>query len=475
MRNSLLAGATLVGSAALLTRQLRRYRSTRKQAEHVSQTEASYRHASMRILILGAGFGGLATGLALDQQLKQVRKCSVLVVERDNDLLFTPLLWTTANGRTSPNNVTVPIRDFQRGRRFHVLHAEVERIDLDRKEVRTSAGVRPYDQLVIALGSHTAMPNLPGLRANALPFHTPSDALQLRNHLIDAIETAHRTEDAQERRAWLTFVVGGAGDTGVELAAIIHDYLTTGLFRAYPWLEDESVCIVIIGRSERVLPSSKPNTSRRVQRVLEREGIEVLTGTAITGVSETVVETSAGPIPARTFFWAAGIAAPDIVRQLPVQHAPNGSILVDDHLRITEHSEVYVIGDSAWAYDAAGTPVPATAQAARLQGRYVGKTIATEYAKKPTHPYRYTTLGHLALLGRYTGVAELGPLTFDGPLAFLLWHLAYLYRNPSWTKRIRLLVDWLLSAILGREIGQLRLETEHLQHRSILEKAEDVV
>ncbi len=329
----------------------------------------------------------------------------------------------------------------------------------------------PYDLLVIALGSHTAMPDLPGVRTYALPFHTPAPALQLRNQLIDAIEAAHQTEDPQERQAWLTFVVGGAGDTGVELAAILHDYLTTGLFRAYPWLADASVHIVLIGRSERVLPSSKLNTSRLVHQVLERERIEVLTGTAITGVTETTVETSAGTIPARTFFRAAGIAASDVVRQVPAHHAPNGAIIVDDHLRIANHPEVYVIGDIAWAYDSTGAPVPATAQAARLQGNYVGKTIAAQYAQKPTFPYRYTTLGHLALLGRNTGVAEMGPLTFDGPLAFLLWHLAYLLRNPSWTKRIRLVVDRLLSALLGREIGQLRLGTEQREPQRVRENS----
>ncbi len=471
MRKYVVLGTAVAVGAALVGGLRRRSRVDKHRLAHESQTEASYRSASTRILILGAGFGGLATALKLDQRLKHAGDSSVLVVNRDNDLLFSPLLWTAANGRTNPNNVVVPIRDFQKGRRFHVLHAEIESIDLDRKEVRTSAGTRPYDQLVIALGSHTAVPDLPGMRTYALPFHTTSDALQLRNHLIDAVEAAHRTEDPQERREWLTFVVGGAGDTGVELAAIIHDYLLTGLFNEYPWLADAPFRIVVIGRPERVLPTSKPNTSHLVHQVLEREGIEVLTGRAITGVTETTVETSAEVIPARTLFWAAGITAPDVVRQLPTQHAPNGAIMVDDHLRIPGHPEVYVIGDSAWAYDSiTGAPVPATAQAARQQGNYVSKAIATEYAKRPAVPYRYTTLGHMALLGHYTGVAEVGPLTFDGFPAFLLWHLVYLLRNPSWTKRIRLVVDWLLSGVLGREIGELHLDTELPQRRRVLER-----
>ncbi len=150
MRKYVALGMAVVAvGAALVGRRIRR---SGEESEHVSETEESYRNAGTRILILGAGFGGLATALKLDQQLGASDDVSILVVDRNNDLLFSPLLWTVANGRANPNNVVVPIRNFQRGRRFHVLHAEVESIDLDRKEVQTSAGSRPYDILVIALG-----------------------------------------------------------------------------------------------------------------------------------------------------------------------------------------------------------------------------------------------------------------------------------------------------------------------------------
>ncbi|HEX6480653.1 MAG TPA: NAD(P)/FAD-dependent oxidoreductase [Ktedonobacteraceae bacterium] len=463
---STLSMAAVAVGAAFVGRRIRRFG---EESEHVSETEESYRNAGTRILILGAGFGGLATALKLDQQLRASDDVSILVVDRNNDLLFSPLLWTVANGRANPNNVVVPIRNFQRGRRFHVLHAEVQSIDLDRKEVHTSVGSRPYDILVIALGSHTAVPDLPGLREHAIPFHTPADALELRNHLIDAIEDAHQTDDPQERQEWLTFVVGGAGDTGVELAATIHDYITS-LFGEYPWLAHTPTRVVVVGRPVRVLPMSDLRTSRLVRQTLEREGIEVLTGRSVTGVTERTVETSAGPIPARKLFWAAGITAPDVVRELPVQHASNGAVIVDEYLRVPGHPEVYVLGDAAWAYDSiTGDPVPPTAQAARQQGNYVGEAIAEEYAGRPARVYRYKILGHLALLGHYTGVAEIGPVAFEGLPAWILWHLAYLLRNPSWAKRIRLAVDWLLSGILGREIGQLRLDTELTERRRVLQ------
>jgi NADH dehydrogenase len=474
MRKYLALGTALTIGAGLVGRQIRKLNRDKRRTEHVSQTEASYRSAHTRILILGAGFGGLATALQLDRELRSAPDTSILVVDRNNDLLFTPLLWTVANGRANPNNVVVPIRAFQKGRRFHVLHAEVESIDLERKEVLTSDGPRPYDILIIALGSHTAMPDLPGLREHALPFHTPADALQLRNHLIDAVEAAHRADTAQERQEWLTFVVGGAGDTGIELAAIIDDYILTGLFGQYPWLADAPIRVIVVGRADRVLPMSDPYTSELVRRTLEKEGIEVRTGSAIQGVTETTVETSTGSIPARTLFWAAGITAPEVVRQLPVQHARNGAILVDDHLRIPGHPEVYVIGDAAWAYDSVThDPIAPTAQAAHQEGTYVARTIARKYAQRPEPAYRYTEIGHLALLGHYTGVAKLGPFTFGGPAAWLLWHLAYLQRNPSWNKRIRLVVDWLLSGLLGRETEQLRLTPGLPQHMSVLARKPD--
>lgn len=425
---------------------------------HRSETEAEYRTAATRVLILGGGFGGMAAALALDRRLKDRPGTSVLVVDRDNDLLYTPLLWTVADGRANPNAVVVPIRAFQRDRAFHVLHATVEGIDLERREVATSAGSRPYDRLVIALGSRTALPDLPGLREHALPFHSPADALQLRNVLIDAVETAHQRGDEAERRAWLTFVVGGGGDTGVELAATIRGYLADALTAGYPWLADAPVRVVVVGRADRVVPMSTRRTSAAVRQALAAAGIEVLTGTAIEEVTERAVRTSKGKIPARTLFWAAGIMPPPVVAGLPVGHARNGALLVDDRLRLPNRPEVYAIGDSAWAFDAAtGEPVPPMGQAAEHAGRYVGAAIAETVAGREPAPFRFRTKGRLALLGGGRGVAEIGPWTITGRPAWLLWHGYYLSRIPSWRNRIRLMADWLLSGLTGRETGQLRL------------------
>jgi len=400
----------------------------------------------------------MAAALRLDDKIGERSDTSVLVVDRDSALLFTPLLWTVADGRANPNDVVVPIRAFQRGRAFHLLHATVEGIDLDRREVRTSAGIRPYDYLVIALGSVTAVPALPGLRERALRFHTPADAMELRNHLIDALENAHYTVDAQERREWLTFVVGGGGDTGVELAATIRNFLQAGLLAEYPWLADEQPRVVVVGRAQRLVPMSSPTTSATVERVLREEGVEVWTDVAIEGVTEREVQTSRGAIPARTLFWAAGITAPPVVRDLPVDHARNGSVLVDETLRVPGRAEVFVVGDSAWAFDGvSGDPTPPTAQAAGHMGDYVAETIAEVIAGRHPAPFRYVTRGRLALLGHRTGVAEVFGLAIDGLPAWLLWHGYYLRTIPSWRNRIRLLTNWWLAGLTGRETAQLRL------------------
>ena len=214
----------------------------------------------------------------------------------------------------------------------------------------------------------------------------------------------------------------------------------------------------MVGRADLVVRMSTPRTSDAVLRGLKAEGIEVLTGAAIESVTDRMVRTSKGEIPARTLFWAAGTTAPPLVRDLPVPHARNGTIEVDERLRIPGHPEAYAIGDSSWAFDGvSGEPVPPTAQAAEHQGEYVAAAIAETLAGREPEPFRFRTKGRLALLGGGRGVAEIGGLTLTGRVGWLLWHGYYWFRIPSWRNRLRLLNDWVLTGLTGRETGQLRL------------------
>ena len=421
-----------------------------------SVVPVEYLTAAHRILILGGGFAGRTAAVELVKRTRRADDVAVLLVDRGEGMTFTPLLWTVAGGRAAAQDVIVPLNKGYAEGELLTLQTEVTGLDRDRKQVRTNAAVLPYDTLVIALGSVTAVPDLPGLRQHALVFRTTADALDLRHRLIRSVEAAHAARDPQERLEYLTFVVAGGGDTGVELAAVLQDYIRHGLMRTYPWLRDTPPRVVLIEREDRLLPLSDVDTSGLVQRRLVDDGVEILTGTRVTGVSDQAVTTSSGEIPTRTVVWAAGITAPDIVRTLDSDHGANGALTVDEYLRLPAHPDVYVLGDSASVgRNDTGEPVPPTAQAAEAMGRYVAGAIAARLAARSVKPFRFASRGHLVLLGDRTGVAQVGPVRFGGLPAWLIWHAYYLSHIPAWRNRVKLAGDWFHAALFGRRVGQV--------------------
>jgi NADH:ubiquinone reductase (H+-translocating) len=457
-------------ASAIVWRYARRG-SRANSLTHQTESSDDFVRARTKVIVLGAGFGGLTAALALDRHLNQGND--------DASVLFTPLLWTVADGRSSPTDILVPLRDFQHGRRLHVLQTDVKGIDLRRREVLTDSGAKPYDYLVIALGSVISYPPLPGLVEYARPFRRTADALGLRDQLIDAVERAHHSTDPEEQRAWLTFVIAGGGDTGVELAGAIHSYLSSGLLREYPWLAPNApgpnFRVVIVGRAPQLVPMAGLDAALATRRELEKAGVEIMTGTAVEEVLADAVVTSRGVIPTKTVFWAAGISAPPMLRDLPVAHAKGGTLVVDEHLRLPDHPEVFAIGDCAWTFDVDGAPVPPTAQAAQLEGKYVAKSIAATIEARPLPSgFRFSPKGHLALLGARTGLARVGPYLIAGVPAWLMWHAYYLSRIPSWKRRVSLSIDWILSGIFGRETAQVRLErTAPLARDAMVQSAPD--
>lgn len=434
-------------------------RTTVPRRRHASQSAESWEQSRNKILILGGGFGGIATALALDRQLRGDPDASVLLVDRGNAQLFVPLLWTVADGRASAAHVMVPIRSYQRGRAFHVLHAEVQHIDLDRRVVVTSAGERAYDRLVIALGSVTTVPEkIPGASEHAHVFRTPADAMELRNRIIDALEGAHQTDSAEDRSAWLTFVVIGGGDTGTELAATIYDFVRQAIQKEYPWLVDAAVCVTVIEALDRLVPLSSEMVSRRVRKSLERRGIVVRTGAGVDRIDDGAVYAGGSTIPTHTVFWSAGIAPPQLVRDIEADHAKNGALLVDERLRVRPRHEVYAIGDNAWAVDSVtGNPVPALAQAAEREAHHVARAIVADLHGTSSKPFRFNKLGQMTLLGNYDAVVEIGPVTISGPVAWFAWHAYYALHVGSWRTRILLVTGWLMAALLGRETSEIPL------------------
>jgi NADH dehydrogenase len=241
---------------------------------------------------------------------------------------------------------------------------------------------------------------------------------------------AHIRQREAARRAWLTFVVIGGGETGTELAATIDDFAQHALEKAYPWLVDEPVRVVLIEFADRLVPLSSQDALRRVRALLERRGITVYTGVGVDRIDADAVHAGERTIPARTAYWAAGVSPPDLVRNIAAEHAKNGALLVDEQLRVRGRPDAYAIGDNAWAVDSlTGQPVPALAQAAEHEADYVARAIVAGLRGAPLDPFRFKKLGQMTLLGRYEAVAEIGPLTFTGPLAWLLWHAYYASRS----------------------------------------------
>jgi NADH dehydrogenase len=325
------AGVSFAAAAALVARNVRERRA------HRSETVEEYQRAKTRIMILGGGFGGTRTAIELDRRLRGVPDLSILLVDRANAQVFNPLLWSVAAGSAAPTSVTVPLRTLQRGRSFHVLNAEVAAIDLEHRVVRTTAGDRNYDILVIALGSVTTVPDVPGVREHVHIFRRPADAVQLRNYLIDAIERAHQSTESDECDAWRTFVVAGGGDTGCELAAAINEYVRRVLRGLYPWLVAQPPRVVIVERADRLVPLSPPDVSTLLRAHLEAEGIEVRTGVSVEAVTNDAVHAGGSILPTHTVFWAAGVSAPDIVRNLPTRHEHNAALTVDASLRLPDY------------------------------------------------------------------------------------------------------------------------------------------
>jgi len=417
-------------------------------AEVGSQAKRPYDAADIRILVLGGGFAGHMAARTLAAQLRSVERVAILLVNRDDAMLYTPLLWKVAAGEIPARDAVIPYHDVDQG--FAVLTAEVEKIDLERRQVRTSAGVHPYDVLVVALGSVPAVPDLSDVRRNALTFHTLSDAVGVRARLRKAVEAARDEPDPAERRALLTAAVVGGGDTGVELAATMREYLTSAVRRRLPGAPADLVRVVLLEREARLMPFGPPAVSATLQQILESQGVEIRLNEAVTGVEPGVLMTSRGAVPARTIVWATGVRAPDVVRRLPGRHAVNGAVLVDSYLRLPGYPDVYVIGDAAAIYGRADALVPATAQAAEGEGRYAAMVIARALAGYEIRPYRYTTRGHLTLLGRRNGLAEVGPATIAGLPAWLLWHGYYLSRLPAGRRRASLATDLALGSLRRR-------------------------
>jgi NADH:ubiquinone reductase (H+-translocating) len=377
-----------------------------------------------KVVIVGAGFGGLQAAMALRRA-----EASVTVIDRQNHHCFQPLLYQVATAALSPADVAWPIRHIlRRQANATVLMEEVNGVDTQRKMLRTNAGEVSYDYLVIATGAqhsyfgHDEWSNFaPGLKRI-------EDATRIRRSILIAFEQAEVTSDTAEQRRLLTFVVIGGGATGVEMAGAIADVARQTLAMDFRRIDPRSARIVLLEAGPRVLPAFPTEQSDYVLSALTRGGVEVKTGTLVTKCDARGVDTDDGRIDAGTLIWAAGVTASPAARWLNAEADRAGRVKVNADLSLPGYPDIFVIGDTATVNDAKGHAVPGVAPAAKQMGHYVGTLIAARIAGRPApKPFRYMHLGDLATVGRRAAVVKFGHLQLHGFIGWLFWSVVHIY------------------------------------------------
>ncbi|HSP97528.1 MAG TPA: NAD(P)/FAD-dependent oxidoreductase [Candidatus Dormibacteraeota bacterium] len=401
--------------------------------------------AATRVVIIGGGFGGLYATRALRRA-----PVEVTLIDRRNFHLFQPLLYQVATGGLSPGEIASPLRAVvTRQKNTRVLLGEVEAIDLERRCVRLSDGEVPYDELIVATGAthhyfgHDEWePLAPGLK-------TIEDATEIRRRILLAFETAEREPDAAEREAWLTFVVVGAGPTGVELAGALSEIANDTLKNDFRVVHPRDSRILLVEAADRVLPPYPPDLSEKARRSLERLGVTVRLQTSVTAIAPDAVTVATGGrsevIKSHTVLWAAGVAASPLARQLATATGAtvdrNGRIHVQSDLSLPGHPEVVLIGDMVHV-EQDGALLPGVAPVAMAQGRYAAQRVATRCAGREPPPFRYRDKGTMATIGRSSAVADLRFVRFSGLLAWLAWLFIHLLYLVEFENRLLVLVQW---------------------------------
>ncbi len=392
-----------------------------------------------RVVILGAGFGGLSAATGLRKA-----PVSITVIDRRNYHLFQPLLYQVATAALSPADIATPIRAILRHQKnAEVLLARVADIDKDRREVVLEDRRVPYDYLIVATGARHAYFGHDEWESFAPGLKKIDDATELRRRILLAFEQAEMAMDEATRHRLLTFVVVGGGPTGVEMAGSIAEVAKMALARDFRHIDPRQARILLIEAGPRILPSFPPRLSAKAERALRKLGVEVLTGVAVTGCDAEGVQLGMERIESACIIWGAGVAASPAAKWLEAERDRAGRVIVGSDLTLPGYPEVFVIGDTAHALGADGKPLPGVAPVAKQQGYYAAKTIAAQMSGRPAPgPFRYRNLGNLATIGRKAAVADFGWLRVSGRLAWLLWGVVHIYYLIGFRNRLAVALDW---------------------------------
>ena len=391
-------------------------------------------------MVVGGGFAGLWATRALAHA--PVR---VTLVDRGNHHLFQPLLYQVATAGLSSPDIAAPLRHILRGQQnATVLMGDVVAIDAAGKTLRFAGGeTLGYDTLLLASGSTHAYFGHDDWAVDAPGLKTLDDALEIRRRILTAFERAEAETDPAARAAWLTFAVVGGGPTGVELAGTLAEIARHTLRGEFRRIDPAGARILLLEAGPRVLSTFPESLSHKARASLQRLGVEVRTGVAVTSIDANgVVLGDNEPIAARTVLWAAGVAASPLARSFEVPLDRVGRVIVAPDLSVPGHPEIFVAGDLATVRDENDKPVPGVAPAAKQMGRHVARAIRARLAGKPAPAFRYRDYGNLATIGRRAGVVDLGRLRLSGAPAWWFWLAAHIFFLIGFRNRLVVLIDW---------------------------------
>ncbi len=395
-----------------------------------------------RVVIVGGGFGGLNVARSLAQS-----PVSITLIDRRNHHLFQPLLYQVATAALNPSDIAIPIRRILRSQKnVEVLLAEAKSVDFAEKKLVLDEGSVNYDYLVIATGARHSyfgheewMPVAPGLKSIG-------DALEIRRRVLSAFEQAEREADPQKREAWLTFVVVGAGPTGVELSGALCEIAQHALAADFRHINPAQARVILLEGSARVLPPYVPELSEKARKQLVRLGVDVRTGQTVTAIDAEGVDVGAARIATRTVLWAAGVMGSGFARAISVPVDRAGRVIVKDDLTIADHPEVFAIGDVACLVQG-GVQVPGVAPAAVQAAQHTAANILRALRGDAMLPFKYRNKGSLATVGRSAAVADFGRLKLSGPLAWFAWLVLHLMFLVGFRNRMIVLFQWSWSFI----------------------------
>ncbi len=391
------------------------------------------------VLIVGGGFAGLAAARALSRA--PVR---ITLIDRANHHTFQPLLYQVATAGLAPSDITVPIRWRLRSQRnVTVLMAEVREVRPREREVLLDDGATvAYDYLIVATGARHAYFGHDDWEAYAPGLKSIDDALSMRQRFLVAFERAERTLNPDKRRALLTFVIVGAGPTGVELAGSIPDIAKRAFVRDFRNIDTRTTRVILVEAGPRILSTFPLDLSAAAQRDLEKLGVEVRLGTPVTNIDADSVTIGAERVPTHTVFWAAGNVASPLGKMLNAETDRAGRVHVAADCSVSAHPEIFVVGDLCTITRADGRPVPAVAPTANQTGAHAARVIRAELAGNPRPAFAYFHKGDLATIGRHKAVAAFGRVHVSGYFTWFLWLFVHLMYLVGFRNRATVLIQW---------------------------------